>query len=181
MQQMARLQKLEKLLKIERDEDFEQYKKFFSRNNINHRKQNGVTWYPVVISNIGIGLGEYLQIEIERTTNHNEPHQFTGGKMAALFSNTHPDEEPINGTVKVLGPNKIRLSLTIDEIPDWCDDGKLGINILFDEASYREMNIALKKVINADRSRLAELRDVMFEIAKPEFKKENISLKIDQI
>ena len=135
MQPLEHLQKLEKLLKIERDEDFAQYQKFFSRNNINHRKQNGVTWYPVVITNTGIGFGEFLNIEIERTTDHGMPHQFTGGKMAALFSNTHPDEEPINGTVKILGPDKIRLSLTIDELPDWCDDGKLGINILFDEAS----------------------------------------------
>lgn len=181
MQALPHLQKLEKLLKTERDEDFEQYQKFFSRNNINHRKQNGVTWYPVIITNTGIGFGEYLQIEIERTTNHNEPHQFTGGKMAALFSNTHPDEEPINGTVKILGPNKIRLSLTIDELPDWCDDGKLGINILFDEASYREMNIALKKVMTADRNRLAELRDVIFEIKKPGFEKENAGLKIDRL
>ncbi len=181
MQEFDRLKKLEKLLKIERDEDFAQYQKFFSRNNINHRKQNGVTWYPVVITHTGIGFGEYLQIEIERTTNHNEPHQFTGGKMAALFSNTHPDEEPINGTVKVLGPNKIRLSLTIDELPDWCDDGKLGINILFDEASYREMNFALKKVMTADRSRLAQLRDVLFELKKPEFEKENTGLIIDRL
>lgn len=179
--QFERLQLLEKLLKIERDEDFEQYKKFFARNNINHRKKNGVTWYPVVITNTGVGFGEYIHIEIERTTNHNEQHQFTGGKMAALFSNTHPDQEPINGTVKVLGPNKIRLSLTIDELPDWCDDGKLGINILFDEASYREMNIALKKVMNASHSRLAQLRDVMYELKAPEFEKENSSLNIDRL
>jgi ATP-dependent RNA/DNA helicase IGHMBP2 len=181
METLPHLQKLEKLLKIERDEDFEQYQKFFSRNNINHRKQNGVTWYPIVITNTGIGFGEYLQIEIERTTNHNEPHQFTGGKMAALFSNTHPDEEPINGTVKILSSNKLRLSLTVDELPDWCDDGKLGINILFDEASYREMNMALKKVMNADCNRLAELRDVIFEIKKPGFEKENTELQNDRL
>jgi ATP-dependent RNA/DNA helicase IGHMBP2 len=181
MQPAEHLQKLEKLLKIERDEDFEQYQKIFSRNNINHRKHNGVTWYPVVITHTGLGFGEYLQIEIERTTNHNEPHLFTGGKMAALFSNTHPDAEPVNGTVKILGSNKIRLSLTVDELPDWCDDGKLGINILFDEASYREMNIALKKVIHADHNRLAELRDVLFEIKKPAFEKENAELKIDRL
>ncbi len=181
MPEFPHLQKLEKLLKIERDEDFAQYQKFFSRNNINHRKQNGVTWYPVVITHTGIGFGEYLNIEIERTTNHGEPHQFTGGKMAALFSNTHPEEEPINGTVKILGPDKIRLSLTIDELPDWCNDGKLGLNMLFDEASYREMNIALKKVMNAEKGPLARLRDVMFEIKKPEFEKENKSLKIGRL
>lgn len=168
---LDRLIHLRKLLKIERDEDFKQYKEHFSRNNINHRKANGVTWYPVVITNTEIGLGEYLSIDIERTTNHHEPHLFSGGKMAALFSNNHTDAEHIQGTVKILGPNKIRLALTIDELPDWCDDGKLGINLLFDETSYKEMDIALEKVIDAKQDRLAYLRDVLNKIKPPQFDK----------
>ncbi len=166
---MERLQLLRKLLKIERDEDFLQYKEHFSRNNLTHRKQNGVTWYPINIINTEIGLGEYISIEVERTTNHNEPHQFSGGKIAALFSNVHSDTQPINGTIKVLGPNKLRLNLNIDELPDWCDDGKLGINLLFDETSYKEMDIALEKVINASNNRLAALRDVMYKVKPPQF------------
>ncbi len=172
---------LKELLKIERDEDFAQYKKHFARNNINYRKENGVTWYPIVISNIELGLGDYLSIDVERTTNHNEPHQFSGGKIAALFSNNHQDASPINGTIKVINPNKIRLSLNIDELPDWCDDGKLGINLLFDEASYKEMNIALDKVINAKNNRLAHLRDVLYEIKLPEFDKKTDLVKIEKL
>jgi ATP-dependent RNA/DNA helicase IGHMBP2 len=166
---LDRLVHLRKLLKIERDEDFNQYKEHFSRNNINYRKANGVTWYPVVITNTEIGFGEYLSIEIERTTNHNEPHLFSGGKMAALFSNNHTDAEHIQGTVKIIGPNKIRLALNIEELPDWCDDGKLGINLLFDETSYKEMDIAMEKVIEASNSRLAHLRDVLYKVKKPQF------------
>ena len=166
---MERLLKLKQLLKIERDEDYEQYKAHFMRNNINYRKQNGVTWFPIVITNTEIGLGEYISIDIERTTNHNEPHQFSGGKIAALFSNTHQDATPINGTIKVINPNKLRLTLSIDELPDWCDDGKLGINLLFDENSYKEMNIALDKVINAKGNRLATLRDVLYNTIAPSF------------
>lgn len=173
-----RLQQLRKLLKIERDEDFAQYKLHFSRNNINHRKQNGVTWYPIVITNTEIGLGEYISIDIERTTNHNEPHQFSGGKVASLFSNNTDESSTLNGTIKVLGPNKLRLSLNMDELPDWCDDGKLGINLLFDETSYKEMDIALEKVINASHNRLAHLRDVMYEIKPPVFDKVDESLHI---
>ncbi len=175
---LERIQQLQKLLKIERDEDFEQYKQHFSRNNINYRKEHGVTWYPLVITNIEIGLGEYLAIDIERTTNHNEPHQFSGGKIASLFSNAHQDSQPINGTVKVLGQNKLRFSLTVDELPDWCHDGKLGINLLFDETSYNEMNIALEKVNSATNNRLAHLRDVMYKIKLPQFEKLDESLCI---
>lgn len=173
-----RLQQLRKLLKIERDEDFAQYKQHFSRNNINHRKQNGVTWYPIVITNTEIGLGEYISIDIERTTNQNEPHQFSGGKVASLFSNNNDESSTLNGTIKVLGPNKLRLSLNMDELPDWCDDGKLGINLLFDETSYKEMDIALEKVFSASNTRLAHLRDVMYEIKPPVFDKVDESLHI---
>lgn len=177
-QQIDRLLNLRRLLKVERDEDFAQYKQHFSRNNINYRREKGVTWYPVVITNVEIGHGEYLSIEIERTTNHNEPHQFSGNKSAALFSNTYPDEQPINGIIKVINPNKIRLSLSIDELPDWCDDGKLGINLLFDESSYREMDIAMEKVISASHNRLAMLRDVMYGIKPPAFNKIDESIHI---
>ena len=175
---LERLTTLRQLLKIERDEDFEQYKLHFARNNINYRRQNGVTWYPVVITNTEIGLGEYLTIDIERTTNHNEPHQFSGGKNVALFSQNYPDEKQLNGTIKIINPNKIRLSLSIDELPDWCDDGKLGINLLFDEASYKEMDIALEKVINARNNRLAHLRDVMYGLIPPVFEKADETIQI---
>ena len=147
-----RLLLLRKLLKIERDEDFAQYKQHFSRNNINFRKENGVTWYPIVIANIEIGHGEYLSIDI--------------------------DDQAINGIIKVINPNKIRLSLSIDELPDWCEDGKLGINLLFDESSYREMDIAMDKVINASNNRLAILRDVIYGLKLPAFDKIVESFKI---
>nr|MBK9651688.1 AAA family ATPase [Bacteroidota bacterium] len=175
---MERLQKLRELLKIERDEDYEQYKEHFSRNNINHRKQHGVTWYPIKINNTEIGFGDYISIEIERTNGLNESHKFSGGKVASLFSNVHTEAIPINGTIKILGQNKMRLSLNIDELPDWCSDGKLGINLLFDETGYKEMDIALEKVIKADNNRLAHLRDVMYGIVAPQFEKEDNTLQI---
>ena len=166
---MERILKLRQLLKLEREEDFAQYKEHFSRNNINHRKQSGVTWYPIVILNSEIGLGEYINIDVERTSNLNEPHQFSGGKMAAIFSNAMPEASPINGTVKVLGPNKLRLSLNVDDLPDWFDSGKLGINLLFDESGYKEMDIALEKVLLATNSRLAVLRDIFYGLREAEF------------
>ena len=177
---MERLHKLKKLLKIERDEDFEQYKLHFSRNNIALRKQNGVTWYPIQITNSEIGLGEYISIEIERTTNLNEPHQFSGGKVAALFSNNQTSQV-LNGTIKVLSANKLKLSLTVDELPEWCEEGKLGINLLFDETSFKEMDIALDKVINANNNRLAELRDIFYKAKTPKFEKVDEKLHINTL
>lgn len=178
---IGRLEKLRRLLKIERDEDYKQYKAHFSRNNINYRKEKGVTWYPIVITNETIGTGEYISLEIERTTNHNEPHQFSNGKNIALFSKAYDDVKPINGTIKVINANKLRLSLTIDELPDWCSDGKLGINLMFDETSYREMDIAMAKVMDASHNRLATLRDAMYGIKLPEFDSIDESIQLPNL
>ncbi len=162
---MEELIHLQQLLKKERDEEFKQYKEYFTRNNIQHRKASGVTWYPVVIPDTEIGLGEYLIITVERTTGWNEAHQFQSGKVAALFSNSDQAEKEhasLQGTIKSVSGNRLKLSLNVDELPDWVDLGKLGINLLFDENTYKEMDHALQTVIKAQKNRLAELRDVLY-------------------
>ena len=168
---MEELIQLQALLKIEKEEDFRQYKDHFLKNNIAYRKKKGLTWYPVVVANSEIGFGDYLIVELERTTNLNEPHQFKGGRSAALFSNADQEEgqSSLTGIIKYVSANKLKLVLTVDELPDWVYEGRLGLNLLFDENSYKEMDIALHKVLNAEKSRLSGLRDVLLGHKKPFF------------
>lgn len=168
---MEELLKIRELLKIERDEDFRQYREHFLRNNINHRKKTGLTWYPVIIAKTEIGFGEYLILDIERTSDLDLLHQFKGGKGAALFSNREEQKDfVLNGTIKSVGANTIRLAVQVDELPDWCYEGKLGINLLFDDNSYKEMDKALERVIEAKNNRLAELRDILYGKGPASFK-----------
>jgi superfamily I DNA and/or RNA helicase len=177
--EVEELIKLQAMLKTERDEDLKQYTEMFTRAGVAERRKNGLTWYPVVITNTEIGLGEYLVIEVERTTHHNEPHQFSGNKMAALFSNNTENEgAQVNGVVKFVSANKMKITLNVDDLPDWVDDGKLGVNLLFDENSYREMEIALHKVINAESGRLAHLRSVLLGDEEPKFDKKDEKVMI---
>lgn len=172
------LQKLVGLLVIEKDEDQRQYISQFERCSIAERKKNGVTWYPVVIASEEIGPGETLIIEIERTTDHEATHQFSSGKVIELFSNAtnSPSADRVQGTIKQVMKSRMRIALNSDELPDWSSSGKLGINLLFDENSYREMVIALQKTITAERGRLAELRDTLYGERKAEFEKSDASI-----
>lgn len=163
------LLKLKNALLIERDEDYNQYIEHFKKNNINYRKKNGLTWYPIVITNEEIGAGDYITIEVERTTNHNEPHMFSGGKNVELFVNVDDAPRTLNGTIKNIQGNKARISLNVDELPEWTEQGRLGMNLLFDDASYKEMDIALTKVIGAEENRLAELREIFYGLKDASF------------
>ncbi len=162
------LLRVEHLLKIEQEEDRQQYKMKALKSTIQERKEMGFCWYPVVISKEEIGFGNKVVIELERTSGRDELHLFQAGKAAALFSN-NGERTNLNGVIVGLKRNKVILATNKEDLPDWVDGGKLGIDLTFDEMSYREMEIAMKKVIEANKSRLAELRDILLGVKPAEF------------
>ncbi|MBC7447839.1 MAG: AAA family ATPase, partial [Hymenobacteraceae bacterium] len=74
-----------------------------------------------------------------------------------------PAKRPqVSGIVTNLRRSVLTVQLAKDELPDWADDGsKLGLELTYDEMSYREMEFALQKVMGAHGTRLAELREVI--------------------
>jgi len=143
------LLQLQSLLEIEREEDLRQYLEQFERYSIAARRKNGVTWYPVQVTSEELGVGDYVTAEFERTQGQNELHQFSNGKVVEIFSNSGDDNSEhwkIQGTIKHVHGNKMRIAFNTDELPGWIERGKIGINLLFDEAGYREMKFALEKL-----------------------------------
>lgn len=142
---MDYFRKLQDLLKIEREQDSNTYKELMERASVAERRADGVTWYPIAIKDTEIGWGDYLTVEVERTTHHDVVHQLRSGVPAALFSNHDPKENRVEGVITYQNNNRLKISLRTDELPDWCRDGKLGIDLLFDDNSYDEMQNALKQ------------------------------------
>lgn len=179
---IKRLKLLKELLIIEREEDYFQYKEQFLKVGIEKRKQNGLTWYPIQILSEEIGYGELLQIEVERTSMLDTPHQFSTGKNITVFSSkNHEETAELIGTIKRVNKNKMLIILHAEEMPDWCYDGKLGINIQFDDNSYTEMQKALDVVINARNCKTAELREIIEGVEASSFEKIDESILIPQL
>jgi len=133
------------LLKTEREEDRQSWLQLAQSSSIQSRRENGLTWYPVAIRDTELGRGDYLTVEVERTTHQDIPAQFRTGVSALLFSNHAPKENNIEGTISYLSGNRLKIALRTDELPEWSRDGKLGIDLLFDDNSYDEMQHALKQ------------------------------------
>ncbi len=142
---MDYFKKLQDLLKIEREEDRYQYQQLTQSASVAERRANGLTWYPIAIRGSELGVGDYLTVEVERTTHQDLSHQLRGGVPAVLFSNHDPKTDRVAGTVSYQNGNRLKITLLTDELPDWSRDGKLGIDMLFDDSSYDEMQVALKQ------------------------------------
>lgn len=141
---MDYFKKLLELLRIEREEDRQSYLQLTQTSSITTRRENGLTWYPIAIRDTELGRGDYLTVEVERTTHQDISHQFRTGVAAVLFSNHDPKQDNIEGTISWQSGNRMKIALRTDELPEWSRDGKLGIDLLFDDNSYDEMQNALK-------------------------------------
>ncbi|PSL46519.1 putative DNA helicase [Chitinophaga niastensis] len=141
---MEYFKKLLDLLKTEREEDRKSYQQLTESSSVSERRANGLTWYPIAIRGSEMSRGDYLTVEIERTTHQDIPHQLRFGVSAVLFSNHDPKKDNIEGTISYQGGSRLKLTLRTDELPEWASDGKLGVDLLFDDNSYDEMQNALK-------------------------------------
>lgn len=137
------------LLATERAADEAAFAGLTSGTGAAQRRALGLCWYPIAIRSTEPVRGDYISIEVERTTHKEQAHQMRFGSSVALFSN-HDQQDRTPGTVTYLGSDRMRITLKADELPDWAADGKLGIDLLFDDYSYDEMRNALKTAAQTD-------------------------------
>lgn len=170
---MDYFKKLQELLKTEQEEDRNSYLKIASTSSAAERRSNGITWYPIAIRDTEPGRGDYITVELERTTHHDIIHQFRSGMPAALFSNHNNTEDRVEGTISFVSGNRLKLALREDELPEWSRNGKLGVDLLFDENSYEEMQKAMKQAeALLENNAEGRLVQTLTGARKPSFNKE---------
>jgi ATP-dependent RNA/DNA helicase IGHMBP2 len=164
-------QNLLRLLAIERDADLHIYRQLSQSASIAERRTAGLGWYPIAIRNTEMSRGDYLTVEAERTTHQDLNHQLRFGASAVLFSNHDPKNDRLEGIITFQNGNRCKINLKVDELPDWASNGKLGIELLFDNKSYEEMEGALKEADRlAENKEAGQLVRVLTGIQKPSFR-----------
>lgn len=179
---MEYFKRLQELLKTEQEEDKRQYQQQATTLSVTERRAFGLTWYPIAIRDTEMTRGDYLSVEVERTTHQDVVHQLRFGASAALFSNHNPHQDRVEGVVTYQGGNKLRITLRTDELPDWARDGKLGIDLLFDDNSYEEMQQALKLAIaRSEKREEGRLIQVLTGQQAPRFEKDHYRYPIARL
>jgi ATP-dependent RNA/DNA helicase IGHMBP2 len=179
---MLYFKRLQELLQIEKEEDRRSYRELTEKLPVAARREAGFSWYPIAIRDTELGRGDYLTVEVERTTHQEVIHQFRFGMTAALFSHHDPKTDRVEGTITHISGNKLKLTLRTDELPDWSRNGKLGVDAVFDENSYAEMENAVKAAAQqAEKKGEGNLIKILTGEKKPTFSKPHAPYRVPQL
>jgi len=151
------------LLKQEKDEELTQYRIKMTGTSFPERRKQGLCWYPVKIEKTSFDSGERLLVRVSRPREHVEPHFFQSGKLISLFSNAAENDmaDSVNGVINQVKEQEMLITLNGDDLPEWTYRGQLGIQLLFDENSYREMEATISFLIHTKEERIHRLKHIL--------------------
>ena len=166
--------KMTKLLSVEKEEDLSQYQKKMQSTSFKERRANGVLWYPCDVEERNYDAGERLILKIKKPKEHKHAHSFSSGKLVEIFPSSD-EAQSLKGVINKVKEDTMFLTLNSDDFPKWIEYGKLGIQLLFDDRSYKEMKWALNELLVTDSRRLIELQKKILGFDKPYFDETNHS------
>lgn len=131
---------------------------------IGRKIKRGMCWYPINVGRSYYNALNQLVVEVERREDKEIEHLFEYGRPVCFF--TQELSGKLNylnfvATVNYVDEDRMVVILpNVDALFMLQRSEVLGVQLYFDETSYRLMFEALKQVISAKNNRLAELRDI---------------------
>ncbi len=170
------------LLQIEYQTEKEAFRKQTEAMGIGRKVKRGDAWYPVRVGKSFYNSLNQMAIEVFRTVDQDIEHNFEFGKPVMFFTVSASRSDGVGqGDGKSLANDKSvhyfpftgvvsyvdgdRMVVTVPEghaLDVQSSEQPVGVQLSFDETSYRTMFDALDRVIKAKGNRLAYLRDLFY-------------------
>lgn len=156
------LLKQRKLLEMEYEEEKEAYRRQNGPEALPRKVKRGDAWFPVRMGRSYYNSLNQPALEVYRTGDTDVEHNFEYGRPVCFFTVTgKPAFHAVTGTVSYVDGDRMVVVFTdAAAIPPIQNMDNAGVQLFFDETSYRLMFDALDRVINARGNRLACLRDL---------------------
>ena len=165
IQSIKELMQQKSLLEMEYEYEKEEFCKQTEAVGIAKKVKRGICWNPIRLGRSYYNSLNQLVIELSRTEDLDINHSFEFGKPVRFF------EQQFNGDIKLLSFTAMvnyaddeRMVVTLPNTQALIEvegKDKLGVQLYFDETSYKNMFEALADTIKAENNRLAELREIL--------------------
>ncbi len=172
------LQRQRMLLEIEYNHEKEEFRKQTETMGVERKVRRGDAWFPISIGKSYYNSLNQMVVEVMRQPGSDIEHNFEAGRPVCFFTikndmgtagakatKAGSKLQYLSFTATVSYAEQDRMVVALPDsgrIVDLQRQDALGVQLFFDETSYRLMFEALDRVIRARSGRLADLRDIFY-------------------
>ena len=164
------LQQQRLLLELEYQTEKETFRKQTEEMGVQRKVKRGDAWYPLKVDKSYYNSLNQLAVEVIRTSDQEIEHTFEFGKTVMFFSceGNKIKYLPFTATVSYVdGDRMVCIIPNNGYLVTLQNTQNLGVQLSFDETSYRLMMEALERAIKG-KGRLGYLRDLFYSHQKAE-------------
>ncbi|MDE5986732.1 MAG: AAA family ATPase [Prevotella sp.] len=174
------LEKQKRLLQLEYEAEREAFRQQTEAQGIGRKMKRGEAWWPLQTGKAYYNSLNQYCIEVFRKKEDDTEHNFEYGRPVCFFTldADKPSYLPFTATVSFVDGDRMVISLNDERhAAELLGRDGLGVQLSFDETSYRTMADALDRVIHGKGNRLTYLRDLFYtDMPAQKFKFEKIRL-----
>lgn len=159
------------LLQLEYYTEKEAFRKLTEQMGMQRKVKRGDAWFPLQVGKSFYNSLNQTAIEVFRTSDQDIEHNFEFGRPVMFFRSEGSEELKyfsFTGTVSYVDGDRMVVtvpdSAPLLELQQSTDP--IGVQLSFDETSYKLMFEALDRVMKAKNNRLAYLRDLFYSHQK---------------
>lgn len=174
MEQISPIQALlqqRTLLQLEYYTEKEAFRKLTEQMGMQRKVKRGDAWFPLQVGKSFYNSLNQTAIEVFRTSDQDIEHNFEFGRPVMFFRSEGSEELKyfsFTGTVSYVDGDRMVVtvpdSAPLLELQQSTDP--IGVQLSFDETSYKLMFETLDRVMKAKNNRLAYLRDLFYSHQK---------------
>lgn len=174
MEQISPIQALlqqRTLLQLEYYTEKKAFRKLTEQMGMQRKVKRGDAWFPLQVGKSFYNSLNQTAIEVFRTSDQDIEHNFEFGRPVMFFRSERSEELKyfsFTGTVSYVDGDRMVVtvpdSAPLLELQQSTDP--IGVQLSFDETSYKLMFEALDRVMKAKNNRLAYLRDLFYSHQK---------------
>ena len=170
---IAQLQQQRYLLQVEYQEEKETYRKQTESIGLARKVTRGDAWFPLQMGRTYYNSINQYCIEVTRQGDEEIDHNFEYGKPVVFFNVETPAGDlkqavkihyfNFTGTISFVDGDRMVVAIPEGHTLELQNSqAPIGVQLFFDETSFRIMFDALERVMKAKDNRLAYLRDLFY-------------------
>jgi hypothetical protein len=159
-------------LHMEYEAEKEAFRQQTEAMGIMRKVKRGLCWYPLQLTQSYYNSLNQFVVEVVRQEDKDVDHSFEYGRPVQFFRcgfSDKPEYLPFTATVSYVDEDRMVVVLPSPAALVSLQGGEkpLGVQLYFDETTYRLMFQAMDEVIHAKNGRLAELREIIHGTQAP--------------
>ena len=163
---LSQLIKQRALLQLEYEHERSEFQRFTETTGVDRKVKRGDCWFPMKVTRSYYNSLNQLVVEVTRSEDSEIEHNFEYGRQVMFFAQVGLNDInyfKFTGTVSYAEATRMVIVMPDqDSVSRLMSHDSVGVQLSFDETTYRLMLEALARVINAKNNRLAALRDMFY-------------------